>query len=197
MLRGHDTENERQLLLNLRDGDAKAFENLYFTYSPGLYRNILKMVKSTEVAEELLQDLFQRIWEKRSELDADKSFKSFLYTIAKHLVYDFFRQQTKRRDVEAYLIAASSELYQHVDEALAYKELESQLTAAIDQLPPQRKLVYTLCKIEGKSYEDASLLLGISVSTISDHIVKATKFLKARYVAEHALVALAALCLLS
>lgn len=197
MLSEHDMEHERQLLLRLREGDVKAFEQLYFAYSTSLYRNMLKMVKSTDVAEELLQELFQRIWEKRAGLDVEKSFKSFLFTIARHLVYDFFRQQTKRRDIEAYLITVSTELYRHVDEALAYKELETQLSAAIDQLPPQRKHVYTLCKIEGRSYEDASRLLGISVSTISDHIVKATKFLKTRHLSEHVLAVLAAIALLS
>jgi len=181
---------EKRLLVQLRDGDVKAFEQLYFSYSARIFGNILKMVKSVEIAEEILQDLFQRIWEKRTSIEPDKSFKSYLFTIAKHLVYDFFNQQTKRHDIEAYLIAASSELYHHIDEELAYKESETIIAQAVDHLPPQRKLVYTLCKIDGKSYEEVSYLLGISVSTISDHIVKATKFLKAYYLSEHALLVL-------
>lgn len=170
-----DQLREKRLLIQLREGDVRAFEQLYFAYSKRLYGNILKMVKSAEMAEEILQEVFQRIWERRTSIDVDKSFKSFLFTIAKHLVCDFFYQQTKRRDIEAHLVIMSTELYQHIDEELDYKESETILSDAIAQLPPQRKMVYTLCKIEGKSYEEVGKILGISTSTISDHIVKATK----------------------
>lgn len=188
-----DQLREKRLLIQLREGDVKAFEQLYFAYSKRLYGNILKMVKSAEMAEEILQEVFQRIWERRASIDVDKSFKSFLFTIAKHLVCDFFYQQTKRRDIEAHLIIMSTELYQHIDEALDYKESETILSDAIAQLPPQRKMVYTLCKIEGKSYEEVGKILGISTSTISDHIVKATKSLKLRYMEAHAISMLLAL----
>ncbi|MGV3764458.1 sigma-70 family RNA polymerase sigma factor [Parapedobacter sp.] len=177
----------------MRKGNTKAFEDLYFAYSKRLYGNILKMVKSTVVAEEILQDVFQRIWERRESIDADKSFKSFLFTIAKHLVCDFFYRQTRERDMEAYLIGTSSELYQHIDEELAYKECETILSAAIDRLPLQRRKVYTLCKIEGRSYEEVGKILGISTSAISDHIVKATKSLKLHYRELHIISLLLAL----
>lgn len=184
---------EKSLLLKLREGDSRAFEKLYFTYSKNLYGNLLSMVKSTEIAEELLQDIFQRVWERRTSIDMTKSFKSYLFTIGKHLVYDFFHRQTKQRHIEAYLISMSSELYHHVDETVAHKETQAILQEAIHKLPPQRKLVYTLCKIEGKSYEEVGRLLGISTSTISDHIVKATKSLKTHYTAQHALAVVIAL----
>lgn len=182
-----DQLREKRLLIQLREGNVKAFEQLYFAYSKRLYGNILKMVKSVEMAEEILQEVFQRIWERRTSIDVDKSFKSFLFTIAKHLVCDFFYQQTKRRDIETYLVVTSSELYQHIDEELAYKESKTILSDAIAELPPQRKMVYTLCKIEGKSYEEVGKILGISTSTISDHIVKATKSLKLHYMEAHAI----------
>lgn len=192
-----DQLRERRLLIQLREGEVKAFEQLYFVYSKRLYGNILKMVKSEEMAEEILQEVFQRIWERRTSIDGDKSFKSFLFTIAKNLVYDFFYQQTKRREIEAHLIIMSTELYQHIDEELNYKESETILSDAIAQLPPQRKMVYTLCKIEGKSYEEVGKILGISTSTISDHIVKATKSLKLRYMEAHAISILLAFCIIS
>ncbi len=192
-MNGDDQLKEKRLLIQLRQGNVKAFEQLYFAYSKRLYGNILKMVKSTAVAEEILQEVFQRIWERRTNIDIGKSFKSFLFTIAKHLVCDFFYQQTKRRDVEAYLIGTSSELYQHIDEDLACKESETILSEAIDRLPLQRKKVYTLCKIEGRSYEEVGKILGISTSTISDHIVKATKSLKLHYREVHMISMLLAL----
>lgn len=175
---------ERKLLILLKEGDEKAFETLYYMYSKDLYANILRFVKSPAIAEELLQDLFQRIWEKHPSIDATKSFKSFLFTIAKHLIYDFFRREIRRRNMEDYLIAVSSTTYNHVTDVLEQKETDSQLERALQQLPPKRKLIFTLCKIEGKSYEEVSRLLGISTATISDHIVKATKSVK-NHVSSH------------
>ena len=191
-----DQLHEAKLLLALKEGDVNAFEKLYFFYSKRLYGNILNMVKSTDVTEEILQDLFQRVWEKRETIDPSKAFKSYLFTIAKHLVYDFFHLQTRQRNVEAYLIERSTASYMHIDEEMALKETHTIITNGILQLPPQRRLVYTLCKIEGKSYEDVSQTLGISISTISDHIVKATKSLKAYYRSEHAVALAFALYLL-
>lgn len=176
--------DENELLSQLKNGNERAFESLYYKYSGGVYGNMLRFVKSPAIAEELLQDLFQRVWEKRSSIDPNKSFKSFLFTIAKHLVYDFFRREVKRRDMEAYLIAVSSTSYTHIAEALATKETVREIERALEQLPPKRKLIYTLCKIEGKSYEEVSRLLGISTATISDHIVKATKSVK-NHVSSH------------
>jgi len=186
--------DESGLLISLQRGDIKAFEKLYFFYSRKLYRNILKVVKSPDIAEEILQELFQRVWEKRENIDATKSFKSYLFTIAKHLVYDFLHLKVKQRGMEAYLTEKSTAFYRHIDDEIAFKETNAIITKGIHQLPPQRRLVYRLCKIEGKSYEDVSRILGISTSTISDHIVKATKSLKTYYLSEQAYIFALMLC---
>lgn len=186
--------DEHELLLLMQKGDEKAFEALYFTYSKKLYGNILRMVKFPEIAEEILQEIFQRVWERRESLDAAQSFSAYLFTIAKHLVYDFFHRKTRQRHIEDYLIAVSSERYNNIDEDMALKEANAILEQAIHKLPPRRKRIYTLCKIEGKSYEEVSRLLGISPSTISDHIVKATKSIKAHYLTEKIISLLIVLC---
>lgn len=175
---------EKELLSQLREGDVKAFEYIYRSYSPRLYGSILKIVKSVAVTEELLQDTFQRIWEHRKTIDINRSFKSYLFTIARNLVYDYFNHASRQKLLENYLqVKDAMPAYDFLN-PFEEKESEKLLERAIHQLPPQRKLVYTLCKIEGKSYEDVSKVLGISVSTISDHIVKATKSIKAYYISK-------------
>lgn len=153
-------------------------------YSGRLYGNILKLVKSPLIAEELLQDIFQRVWEYRKNIDTAKSFKSYLFTIAKNLVCDYFNKASRERLVDRYLQVQEEKQQMRVEHMLEDKESELMLQHAVRQLPPQRKLVYMLCKIEGRSYEDVSKLLDISVSTISDHIVKATKSIKAYYLSK-------------
>jgi RNA polymerase sigma-70 factor (ECF subfamily) len=172
-------EPEKELLSLVREGDVKAFEEVYSIYSPKLYANILKLVKSVTITEELLQDTFQRVWEYRKNIDTGKSFKSYIFTIAKNLVYDYFNKASRRRILERYLSVKEEKSGLRIEHQLEEKESALILEKAVRELPPQRKLVYTLCKIEGKSYEDVSKTLGISVSTISDHIVKATKSIKA------------------
>lgn len=169
------------MLSQVRDGDVKAFEEIYNSYSPRLYGSILKIVKSVAVTEELLQDTFQRTWEHRKTIDISRSFKSYLFTIARNLVYDYFNKTSRQKLMERYLQAKEAGAASGFRHQLEEKESEILLEKAVHQLPPQRKLVYTLCKIEGKSYEDVSKSLGISISTISDHIVKATKTIKAYY----------------
>lgn len=190
------SEYERELLSQIREGDVKAFEYIYNVYSGKLYGNIVRMVKSGPIAEEMLQDIFQRIWEHRKGIDINRSFKSYLFTIARNLVYDHFNITSKEKLLAQYLRSKSEKQVLGVSNQLEEKESELLLERAVHQLPPQRKLVYTLCKIEGKSYEDVSQALGISVSTISDHIVKATKSIKAFYLSNALLQASALLVLL-
>lgn len=173
--------SEADLLNRMKSGDQIAFEQIYKQYSLRIYWNILKMVKSEDDASELLQDVFFKVWEKRELIDPEQSFKSYLFQISKFAVYNFIRKTNLDKKLKDYLSHENTELYTHVEESIAYKQSDEFIKDAIEQLPPQRKQVYKLCKIEGKSYEEVSKILGISTSTISDHIVKATKFIKNRH----------------
>jgi len=186
---------EKELLSQVREGDVKAFERIYRSYSPRLYGSIFRIVKSVPVTEELLQDVFQRVWEHRKTIDVNLSFKSYLFTIARNLVYDYFNKASRQKLMERYLQAkemSSSDVFRN---QLEEKESEQLVEKAIHQLPPQRRLVYTLCKIEGRSYDEVSRTLGISVSTISDHMVKAAKSIKAYYLSRALLYFIFLACL--
>ncbi|MDB5030469.1 RNA polymerase sigma factor [Mucilaginibacter sp.] len=169
---------EKELILSLKIGDKYAFEQLYHNYKVRIYRNLLKLVKSDEIAEELLQDLFVKVWTSREKFDAEKSFRSYLFKIAENLVYDFFRKAALNKKLENYLISVSIPATSPIEQHIYYKEGNYALAKAIEQLPPKRKQVYILCKIEGKSYEEVSRLLGVSVSTVNEHIVKASSVVK-------------------
>ena len=172
---------EIKLLMALKAGDRPAFEQIYQNYSPRIYLNVLRMVKSAEDAQEILQEVFVKVWEKRELIDPSQSFKSYLFQISKFTVYNFIRRINLDKKLKAYLARENSELYTHIEESIAYMESEQFVQDTIEKLSPQRKQVYKLCKIEGKSYAEVSEQLGITQSTINDHIVKATKFLKAQH----------------
>ena len=173
--------NEVELLARLKAGDELAFECLYQIYSPQIHFKLLKLVKLQSLAEELLQDVFVKIWEKRSGIDENKSFRSYLYIIAQNLAKDLFRRAAFDRKMLAAMISASTEIYDPVMDAYQEKDHEQLMQDVISILPPQRRKIYTLVKIEGKSYEEVSALLGISFSTINGNIVKANATLKKHF----------------
>ena len=173
-----DTLNESELLKKFRNNDEAAFDYIYQIYSIQIYRKILKMTKVEVIALELLQDVFVRVWEKKHLIDPDQSFKSYLYRIAENIVIDFYRKVSREIKLQNELRKHQSNAYNHIEEGIYLKETESYLNQAISQLPAKQKSVFILCKMEGKSYQEASSMLGISISTVNGHIVNATKFIK-------------------
>ena len=170
--------NEQELLAGLRQNDHESFARLYQRYSERLYGNLLRLVKHAPTAEELLQDIFIGVWEKRHTIEIHTSFRAYLFRIGEHKVYDFYRRLRRDKQLYAYIKAAASGQYTHIEEALLLRENAQLLHAAVAALPPQRRQVFELCKLQGKSYQEASALLGISTSTINDHIVKATRSIR-------------------
>ncbi len=166
------------LLQKLQQGNESAFTDLYHQHSKTLYRKILWMVNDEEIAKELLQDLFMKLWENREKVDASKSFRSYLYTIAVNLVYDYFRKATKRKEVEAHLLAMAVDDYTDTEEISETNENIQLINDIINKLSPQRRKIFMLCKVDGKSYEEVSKELNISKSTIHDHMVKANHVIK-------------------
>ena len=166
---------ERDLLMALRQGDERAFEKIYQLYSLRLFGKLMNLVKSEAQAKDILQEVFLKLWEHRQSIDLEKSFRSYLFKITENKVYDFFRQAARDKIKEQQLILSSTTDYSFIEYCKADKENLQTLNKAIDELPPQRKQIFSLCKLEGKSYKEVSELLNISVSTISDHIVKGTK----------------------
>jgi len=179
------TDQEKSQLIKLKAGDEKAFDYFYKLYSLSIYRKLLKMVKVEFLAGDLLQNVFIKLWDKRELIDPDYCLKAYLYQIAQNSVYDFYRNLAREEKLQTEVKNRMTELVSEVEEKLAYRETQELLTNAIEQLPPQQQMVFRLCKLEGKSYEEVSELLGISKSTINGHIVKATKKVKTALLASH------------
>jgi len=179
------TVDERQLLKALGEGDPDAFTTLYHRHGSRLHAHLLRMIRSEELSREILQEIFMKIWEYRDRIDVDKPFGAFLYRIAENKVYDHFRKIAREKRLAGSLLAASLVSHTDTEDRMLYQESVGLINRAIDQLPPARKQIYLLCKIEGRSYEEIAGMLGVSTSTVNDHIVKANRFLK-KVLAAHA-----------
>lgn len=171
--------NEVEALLKLSHGDEVSFEAIYKKYSPGLYSRLIKILKSGTMAEDILQDVFIIVWNNREKIDTNRCFQAYLSCIAVHKCYDHFRKIARTNKVYSKLPLTENQ-YTLNDQVLINKEESTVLFKTIELLPPKRKLIFRLCKVDGKSYEEVSNQLGISISTISDHIVKANTFIRSR-----------------
>jgi RNA polymerase sigma-70 factor (family 1) len=184
--------NEKDIVARFKESDQEAFGQLYQLYSGRLLRYLIKLVKSDLYAGELLQETFIKLWYNRKKVDPNQSFRSYLFRIAENNVYDFFRKAARDKKLQAAIIKSACEIYKHVEENLFTKQNEQLLQDAINLLPPKRRQVFQLIKIEERSYDEVSALLNISTSTINDHIVKATKYvrenLKKYHIAELSLI---------
>ncbi|MEJ5144483.1 MULTISPECIES: RNA polymerase sigma factor [unclassified Sphingobacterium] len=177
---------ERKRVKELIEGNTEAFEDLYHRYRPLIYTAIFKLIKSHELSQEIFQDVFVRIWNQRDRLDPDKSFKSYLYMIAQNLVYDHLRQLTANRKkldtFKTYYLKTSGN---DTENALDLKETQAYLDKILEQVPEKCRQVYILCKLEGRSYEDVSKLLNISIATVNSHIVKASRIIKKNWKSDY------------
>ena len=174
----HIFYDERELLSELKAGNKAAFTRLFELYSQPLYLNLLKLLKTDQAAEEILQNIFLIVWEKRETITINHSVKNYLFRIAENKVHDFFRKLKRDRKLYDYIREESCGEFDDLENNILHNEETALLNKAIENLSPQRKQVFNLCKLEGKSYLEVSELLHISTSTINDHIVKAKRAIR-------------------
>lgn len=164
------------ILIRLQQGDEHAFLEIYDHYKKPIYAFILKFVKVPAHADDLLQDVFLKIWEIHSRIDTSLSFKAYLYRISRNLVYKFLKKTANNAD-------ELSEQMQHfipdtdanAEVKLQWKQYEENIRAAIDQLPPRRKEIFILCRQGKHTYDDVAMQLGISRNTVKEHMVLSMK----------------------
>lgn len=178
---------ERELINRVKSGDQAAFEQLYFQYAGKLTHRLLHLLKSEELAQDILQDVFLKVWENRDRLDPELSFGAFLYTMAGNFCKNSFRKALSQQLYEQH--QGFEEAYSPIEQQLDRKDAELALQSAMEKLTPRQKEVFTLHKIEGRSYKEISELLGISPNTINQLIQQANKQLKAQFITHSLLLA--------
>lgn len=186
--------DERILLNELKNGDADAFLELYNIYHANLYHYVLRFVKSPAIAEDILQDVFLKLWEIRKTVNPDLCFSAYLYRISRNYVFKFLKKISTDESLQLRVMQDLEKNITDTDIRLRWKEYEDIFLHAIAQLPPQRRKVFRLCREEGKTYDQAAAELGISRNTVKEHMVMAMKFVKEYF--EHSDISLGCFLLL-
>jgi RNA polymerase sigma-70 factor (ECF subfamily) len=176
--------NEALLVQAMQSGNEEAFTALYRHYSPQLYLNILKLVRDPLLAEEMVQELFTRIWLKRENKGLKENFAGYIYRTGQHLVHDFFRKLKRDRHLLERFRSFAETHYEHIEELLQQQESSALLRQAIERLSPQQKKVYELVKVEGCTYKKAAEIMGISPLTVKEYLTATNKSIRS-YVLNH------------
>lgn len=172
------------LLQQLQAGSEEAFTTLYQHYSPQLYINILAIVKDPLTAEEIVQELFTKIWQKRKNNGLKENFAGYMYRTAQNLVHDFFRKLKRDRQMFERFRVRVEEEYKHTEEVFDYKQSSIVLREALEQLSPQQKKVYELVRERGLTYKKAAEVMGISPLTVKEYLGYTNKTIR-RYFLAH------------
>lgn len=147
---------DQSWVLNLKTNDEGAFRHLFDFYKDDVYTYALSFLKNKEHAEEIVQEVFLRVWIHRSELDPDCSFKSYLFTITRNLTFNFLRKAANQRRLQDEIFYMIPQNCDSVELKIRELELDRIRKEAIDLLPPGRKRIFEMSRLEDKSYEEIS-----------------------------------------
>lgn len=168
--------DEKELLRRLREGDEFAFKELYETYAPRLAAKLIQLLRSEDLAEDLLQDLFIKIWEVRQTINPELSFGALLYKMATNLSKNVYRRNVYDQLMHKQI--NPDEGHNPIEASLNQSEAKKLLQAALNKLTPRQREVYVMHKIDGLSYQEIGRKLNISASAINHHIQEANKQLR-------------------
>ncbi|SMC66080.1 RNA polymerase sigma factor [Pedobacter africanus] len=169
---------EKELIILLQQDDQGALRPLYESHLKPLHYFILRIAKSRELAEDVVQDVFVKLWDNREQIDPDQPFKTFLYTIAKRHLLNLLRRVQHETQILDQIKKYTAFSEDTTDLQLDYAESNELLNEAIEKLPPQCKTIFIKCKIQGMSYKHAALELGIAEGTVHTQMVKALRLIK-------------------
>lgn len=179
---------ERRLLEQVAEGDMEAFREMYHSFGGELQRYIFLFTRSREDTEEILQDVFVKLWEKRQTLPAITSFRGYLYRMARNRVLNYFRSVRARVRTEALPESLQQEpCSPDAADQLLYKQYDNLARQAIGLLPERRKQVFLLSREKGLSLQEIADQLRVSKSAVKQHLYGASGFIR-EYLRKHGVV---------
>lgn len=170
--------DEPTLLLKVASGDEIAFRRLFERYWDNIYGVAFTFTKSPVIAEEMVQDVFVKIWTKREQLPEIKNFNDYLFIIARNHIFSVLRKKIYEEPFADHLKDYFLEASNLPDQQLLYREAENLVQEAVAQLPPQQHLIYCLSRKDGLNQDEIASKLNISKNTVKSHMSKALQFIR-------------------
>lgn len=179
-----EIHNDKQLLLQIANGDQQAFTTLFMYHRGRVYSTIYRLTASSVMAEEILQDVFLKIWIKRHELEAVSNFEAYLHTIARRATYRGLKQLAKEKQRLKLGIEENEPVFHLTGESvLQLKQYNSMLQQAMDSLPNKQRETFRLIREEGYKRAEVALKLGVSQETVKYNLDEALRKIRAHLIA--------------
>lgn len=174
----------KELLHRIAEGDQQAFTGLVEQYRKNIYTTALRLLHSTVLAEETLQDIFLKVWLQRKDLKTIDNFPAWLNAVARNTIYNSFQRSLKEKTDTTDGLEESMLSAQQPEQQLQEKEYTALLQKAIDRLPARQKQTYQLIRQEGLKREEAAKAMNISPETVKYNLEEATRKVRAYCLAQ-------------
>ena len=162
--------NRRNLLEQFKAGDSSAFEHLYLDYSPKVFRFARRYTNHHEDAEEIVQDVFIRLWETREAIDPDRNFDNYLFTITRNLIFNRYRAKVNEQQYKTAILASFEQEYECTKEEVIAEDLSQHIDKIVSQFPPKQQKVFNMSRKQMLSHKEIAEKLGITEKTVRAHI---------------------------
>lgn len=175
----NSNSDQSKLLYELSQGNELAFTKLYNEYKNVVFSNALKITKSRMLAEEVVQDVFLKIWQNHENLAEITNIENYLFIISRNHIFDMIKKIAR----DTSLVVDSnykSTSTNDTEDAIKDDQYNVILNQIVDQLPPQQQKIYKMAKWDGLSHQKIGEDLGISTETVKKHMAQALKFVRTK-----------------
>lgn len=173
-----DIGNDAILLKKLKAGDKKAFRKIYLKYNKKLFSVGIKYLRSKELAEDAIHDIFLKLWNNRKKLDNSGSLKGFLFTAVKNHVLNMI--SSNKRKMKKHIKLSYEKKVNRVeqDNVISISKYRERYELAVEQLPEKRREIFKLRTNDGLTNKEVAQYLNLSVHTVKSQYYKASNFIK-------------------
>ncbi|UGU17342.1 sigma-70 family RNA polymerase sigma factor [Sinomicrobium kalidii] len=170
---------DTELVESLKDGDQEAFRKVFYLLRKRLYYFVFSYAKSDYVADEMVQEVFIKIWQKRKTIKP-LTFTTFVFTIARNLTYNHMRDTFRRESAREEVWKNASTQYEQIETRMLLAEYKRIVNRIVDELSPQKKTIYIMSREEGRTNTEIADILGITPKTVKNHLWKIMDTIKTR-----------------
>lgn len=171
---------DSRLIELLREGDPLSFEILFQKYYVRFYNFVFNLTKNSQAAEDIIQNVFMKIWINRASLRPDQSIHNYIYVLSKREMLNHIRDRKAYVQVER-LVMAEQPSEEVTDQSMSLKELDERIRRFIADMPEQRRKVFLLSRYRGLTNKEIAEMMGLSVRTVDRHINLALTSLKKEF----------------
>ncbi len=174
----YEKNDERKIVQLLSEGNTDAFVQIFNRYRDRIYLVAMRYVKSQVLSEEIVQDIFMKLWTNRESLSEVLNFEAWFLTIAKNYILSYLKRMAMERTVREKWIEEVPQTEETTDHRIRHAEYSQLLQQALDNLPAQQRLVYTMAREQKLSYKAISKELSLSSNTVKTHMARALQSIR-------------------